>query len=415
MSDLAALFPNLPRNIIQDFDNPRPGTGIDPLATDAEHGPVTDDDIEVYLQRMGSLRSPLKPVVENQQPPPSPEFARNARTAPDPSASYVEAPDYGDGATPPAPAPSPAAPAEIPPAGFQPAPPPSPGPGVPAPLPAPDLTIDDVPPAPEDVPPPLEGYSPAPAYFAPPAAPAYVAPPAPVPSPDPAGQLAGLLGGDPELKTLLSQYFQRKTAGTFAPAPAPALDPSLFEGDPAMAALAAQQQAMLQQMQVAANEQRQMLDQDRQRREQALFDQTHQEHVRIINATASQFKDRYKLSDAQLQSVREAGARTGVLDAYMRGQDPITGAAVTNPDIHTATWKALTVGYNLVPETQQLERDRIIARARSEQARRTKLGGVGGSGGSAPRSVPAPTDPAGARDAMNREVAEMFSGNWNGN
>lgn len=275
----------------------------------------------------------------------------------------------------------------------------------------------------EEIPPPpdpndLPGLNPSP--FPQPVVPPFtppVAPPAQGPSSDPAGQLAGLLGDDQELKALLSQYFQRKTAGTFAPpaAPAtPALDPTLFEGDPAMAALAAQQQAMLHQLQQSASEQRQMLDQDRQRREQALFDQMHQEHVRVINATASQFKDRYKLSDAQLQSVREAGARTGVLDAYMRGQDPVTGAAVT-PDIYSATWKALTVGYNLVPETQQLERDRVIARARAEQARRTKLGGVGGSGGSAPRAVPAPTDPAGARDAMNREVAEMFSGNWTGN
>ena len=95
---LADLFPGLPRDVLLEFEEPSHDSGA-PLNVGGETAEVTDDDVENYLRSIGSLRAPLKPAVEGQQLPTTPEFARNGRQAPPANAAIVEEPDYGDGGT----------------------------------------------------------------------------------------------------------------------------------------------------------------------------------------------------------------------------------------------------------------------------------------------------------------------------
>ena len=97
MSDLADLFPDLPRDIINDFEAAGRAYQADaPLQVGGEQAQVTDDQIAAYLHRVGSLRAPLPPAVSGQQAPPVPEFrAGQGRQAPSPDQSYVEGPDLG--------------------------------------------------------------------------------------------------------------------------------------------------------------------------------------------------------------------------------------------------------------------------------------------------------------------------------
>lgn len=427
MSDLAALFPDLPPEILRDFDAAATSFQSNaPLSIGGEQAQVTDDQIADYLRSVGSLRAPLNPAVSGQQAPPSPQFtAGQGRLAPNPQMAYVEAPDLGDAAS----SPPEAAPPSEPPPTTPSSPPRSQSP-----------TATDTTPLPSSPPPP------------PP--PPYTAPDESIPPPPPAATrqagmeaLVQLWDGDPELRNLVAGYLTTGRApATQPPSIQPPPPPPTLGGapsqqqyypppppqqpyaapqpqyglqqppqqpylpqddftDPNLRALYeqnAQLQARLSQLESA-----QQYSADQYNRSQM------NHYEQIVESTVSKFGTDYQLPPNVLQSVRETASRIGAANTYMNGTHPITGLPV-RPDPHEAVKAAMSIAYYATPAAQELERTRTIQRAQHDAQRHQRLSGVGGSSASVPRQPPQPTNVQDRRSAMNEEVREMFNGTWTG-
>jgi hypothetical protein len=402
MSDLASLFPDLPPDILRDFDNAeRSYTANAPLAVGGEAAQVTDEQVAAYLRSVGSLRAPLNPAVSGQQPPPTPEFAYNGRPAPDPAASYVEAPDTGD-QPPPAPPPPPTHLETAGPERPLPFSPPGPSPTIPEPGPPP-------PPAAEYLPPP--GLAPEP-------------PPAPEAPSRQQGieQLVSLWDSDPQLRHLVAGYLTTGQppgpAGPPPPVPAAGPPPTAYPqypqsqpadldeyADPALRALYQRNEELAARVDALAQTQR--FNEEQQTRQQIAH------YEQVVEGVVSKFASDYSIPAGIIQEVRQTAARLGAANSYMNGVHPVTGLPV-RPDPAEAVRTALSVAYYATPSARALEEQRVVARAQADQTRKQKLAGVGGSSASVPRNPPAPTDPAGRRDAMTREVGEMLNGSWTG-
>lgn len=422
MSDLASLFPDL-SNVLNAFDAPSAGT----TNTLGSNPTVTDEDVERYItSQAGRI---LRPAVSDQLSPPTAEFARNGRPAPSASASYVEAPDPaawsqetgGVQGSPSLTAPAPAVgtgqaaatTSQDPTEGADAPIPPSPGES-PAPISTPPVLTDQAP-ATEPTGAPAQATSPPDSY-------------------DiggvqvPRSQVEALvqfnqeLAANPALRAHLQTFYDQQQAAavqgrfpanpTFPPPqqlpanptlPQPAQLPQLSAdelADPAIAALYSHlqsQQAQLADVQRAAVAQ-----------QQAQQQQVVERNQNIVNSARAEFMSTYALTPELMAKVEQAASGSGAVLTYMRGMHPVTGASVV-PNEYAAVKTALEMGFYAVPETRELDQSRRQQRAAKDSARRAKLGGVAGSGGSVSRTPPAAPDP---RSAMLAEVGQMFNGTW---
>lgn len=134
----------------------------------------------------------------------------------------------------------------------------------------------------------------------------------------------------------------------------------------------------------------------------------------VIDTVVQEFKSQYGIDDATVNMVRQAAARLEVIPSIIsRGIDPITGQP-TDPNPLNAVRRAMEIAAHSVPEV----RDRIIAQQQqlqqSDNLRKQRLNGVGGSSRPIPRNTPAPTNPQDIRAAMVQEVAAAMNGHGNG-
>jgi hypothetical protein len=427
MSDLSSLFPDLPADILRDFETSNSDAlahSPNSLQIDGERSTVTDDQVADYLRSVGSLRAPLRPVVSGQQPTAIPEYvAGRGNPAPDPNASYVEAPDAGDG-SPPEPSP------EQPPRATETTPLPTTAPlAPPAPL-APLERVQEPIPPPPDLPPP---YPPA-AERPPP-----VEIPTSQPAPDPSLKyLADLLDSDPNLRNVIAAYLTtgQVPASPAAPPRAVAPPPTYTPIPPAQSAQplppvsaqpAPQRYPELDYDDPSASHIRQLYDQnaaiqqrldDIARNQKFSDDAAQQQQARhyesIVEGVVSKFGADYSLPAHVLQNVRETAARLGAANSYMNGIHPVTGMPV-RPDPAEAVRTALNVAYYATPSARELEQQRVLQRAQRDGEHRQRLSGVGGSSASVPRTPPPPTSPTDRKTAMIAEVGDMLNGSWTGN
>jgi hypothetical protein len=139
-----------------------------------------------------------------------------------------------------------------------------------------------------------------------------------------------------------------------------------------------------------------------------------QENQAIIESVVTSFQDRYQLPDDLTMKVRQAAGRTGAVNSYMNGMDPVTGEQVI-PNVHKAVEKALEIGYWMTPETRTFEIRREFQRRSADVERKQKLAGISGASGSVPRTVPQPQPGTPESEAaLMREVKEMMDGTWTG-
>jgi hypothetical protein len=139
-----------------------------------------------------------------------------------------------------------------------------------------------------------------------------------------------------------------------------------------------------------------------------------QENASIIESTVSAFQEKYQLPDDLVSKVRSAAGRTGAVNSYMSGMDPVTGEQVV-PNVHRAVEKALEIGYWMTPETRTFEMRREFQRRTTDAERKQKLAGISGASGSVPRTVPQPQPGTPESEAaLMREVKEMMDGTWTG-
>lgn len=380
MSDLAGLFPNLAR-ALDDWDGRKAaGDGHD----DPSHAGVTDQQIEDYLQSMGSLRAPLNPVVSGQQTPPTPEFANNGRSMP-PGRSYMEDPDpaavqgdtavageEGEGEDT---------------SGFEP-PPPPPTPVTPT---APDADFYEI----------------AGRKYDPRTVQAWA-------------DFDARVTQDPGLRDVIQRYLTGGTQGIQQTAPTPPepahLDlptlptiPEEYESDEAYQSLYKAMQAQRDAINRISHQAAQA--------ERVAAHQAQQTYTDIAKGAMTSFQQQHSLDDTTMQAVSRAAAATGFAEKYMAGIDPLTGTPVA-PDPYKAVMSALNAGYMMAPETREIEIARIAAarqaRTVEDNTRKQKLAGISGTGGSVPRTQTVPSNPQDARAALVEEVSQMFNGSWAG-
>lgn len=413
-NDLAALFPEL-QGILGAMDQPPAAPA--PLATDPEHGGVTDDQINQFFQNNPGIRS-LPPLVSNQQANGT-QF-RSGSTG-QPPVGGVEGPE---GQPPPGATfgqqPAPAAPE-----GFQAPPPAAPAPGAPPAAPAtptqqqpapttidPQVELDQLralqaqikadpqlrakiadhfvgraapeAPQPPNVPAPPLAYpqqDPQPFQFQPPQNPPQWAPP------------TGPAITQPRAEPIVPQPPQ-----FFSQPPA-----NLDMEDPSIAALWGIVQTQQQQLQATAGQVQQNAA--------AANDRMRQDFEAAYVSARDGFKGRYELNDQDIAHLDGVATRLGVLPQLLSGVDPLTGIPIRTDPL-SAMDRAFEIAYFVDPTYRQREWERQAIQRRTDAQRQQRLQAVAGSPASVPRTTPAPTTQQGRDQAMLAEVGQMLNGSW---
>lgn len=116
------------------------------------------------------------------------------------------------------------------------------------------------------------------------------------------------------------------------------------------------------------------------------------ESAQVTSSVTSLYKQRYNLPDEVMEKIVATAAPISapLFQMYMSGTDPRTGARVA-PDAAKAVETVLDMAYWNTPEARRFEIERQNAHQAKVRERKNKLGGVGGSSGSAPRQ-PKPVD-----------------------
>lgn len=248
-----------------------------------------------------------------------------------------------------------------------------------------------------------------------------VNPPAPVP-PTPSdyidlgdgrrlsrAQLEAYLQFDQRLSSDANLLNYLRAYGSTPPGPspvpvAPTPDPrtELDLDDPNVKFLYDQYQEL--QRQVAQQSQVLTLSQQQQMQRQEV------EVASLVNRATKSFQVEHKLSDPELEQVREVASRINAIDSYMSGIHPITGAQV-RPDPIAAVETSLSIAMASIPSISQKAQQQQIQRQLDNKNRKKNLNKVSGSSGSVPRTTP--KDPATRHDrlaAMTEEVRTMMFG-----
>lgn len=461
MSDLSQLFPDIPAEILRDYESSQQQFNANaPISVGGEYSTVTDDQIYSYLEQAGRIRAPLRPLnsggmnpdgsqAQPYQGPPQfrgagfgEQFSHSGNPPLPTGQATVEAADYGNGQVgqqqqfiAPPPSWGEVPPAQQPPTQQFPQQPPAqpspipPTPGVVPPPPAPPAPTPYTPPT-QQAPPALPTQTPAPSL-----------PPSPGADTRQQGmeQLVSLWDNDPNLRNLVASYLTtgriagQPPAGTLPPQAAPTqptqpqlqptqqyappavlpqLPPLDEYADPTLRALAQQNQLLVSAVQSLAQGQQDIRD-SQQQAQAADFERQTREMSTVVESVASNFASTYQLPPNVMQEIRSIAGRMGAAVTYMNGTHPVTGIPV-RPDYAEAAKTAFEIAYHASPLAQQIEQQRVIQRAVVDNDRKRRLGGIGGSSASVSRTPPAPTDAAGRREAMNREVEQMMRGEWTG-
>lgn len=407
--DLNELFPNLANY----FDG---GSNSGGSSVPAEHGGVTDEQVQAYFQqRMGRT---LNPVNSSANPNVPLQF-RSGTTAPAPTPGWDGPPPARSQQDVPATGPNENAP-----------------PSTPAELPHPFQEGENEDSPPDD----SQGNSPQGA------APTGTdtSPPAVIDLGDGRQisrelvdayeQFNARLAQDPELQALITDYLSGSVrrpvpenegggavgppagSAVLPPSPYDTPPPDLDLSDPVIATMWnanktawEQQQAFLRQQQEAISQLTGVVQQ--QYNEQA--ERARRDNEAVIAMAAQSFAKDHALSDDEVKQLRMIAGRMNILPTLMSGVDPITGAPST-PDPAKAVQRALEIAYFSNPEYRAKEFARQQDQAKEGQRRKAKASSLSGSSGSSPRSTPAPTTPESKRAAMVAEVAAMLNGSWSG-
>lgn len=189
-----------------------------------------------------------------------------------------------------------------------------------------------------------------------------------------------------------------------APTPAAALPPlpslpsNLDFEDPsvqAMVAISAAQQRRIEELQSQFSQVEQSVQQRRVADAQE-----------IINAATTSFQRTYNLPDEIMADISQTASRMiEPARQYMGGVDPRTGTRVT-PDPYKATEVTFEMAYWNTPSARAFEIERQSTHRQKTSARKAKLGGVGGSSGSASRA-PRPLHDETTREGREQAAIEF--------
>lgn len=333
------------------------------LATNDDHGGVTDDDLEKWL----ADHPVTGPFASDPHPPlddPAPAEPVPAQVEPSPVSDPVADPEPGTD------------------------------------------------PAPSAEPVPDEGESGGEGDGEPTTTPVTDDPQAPPLTPDELAQLQSIrdaIQSDPALRDRIVEYYNGgggavPIAQPTTPPPVPAFDPSTLDlTDPSVAALYSyltEQQATIEQLRAS---QTQIANQS--------YEAMRVQTDALYKRAADSFRASRSLDDTEMDRVAGVAARLNVLPALMSGVDPLTGLP-SRPDPITAMTRALDIAYNSLPEYAAKVKAAAEQTQRRHNSRKQKLAAVQGSSGSVPRTPAPPADP---KQAMIQEVAAMMSGDWSEN
>lgn len=124
----------------------------------------------------------------------------------------------------------------------------------------------------------------------------------------------------------------------------------------------------------------------------------------LMNRATVSFKEQFKVSDEELDSLKGVAARLNVLPSLMSPVDPITGQA-RRVDPLAAIEEALTIAYWQIPEFRTRAISSEVDSHNKDRARKARISSLQGSSGSIPRENPTPTTQDERRTAMIAEVA----------
>lgn len=150
------------------------------------------------------------------------------------------------------------------------------------------------------------------------------------------------------------------------------------------------------------------------RHESTLYEERSQAVQGNIETAVSNYQAKRGLNDDDMAKVRQVAANLGVLPTLLSGTDPVTGAPTSRNPID-----ALDRAFEIAEYSDPVLRERRIAddvkQAREDDARKAKLTSLGGATGSTPRQEStAPMNESQRREAMIQAVAQMQSGDWQG-
>lgn len=129
-----------------------------------------------------------------------------------------------------------------------------------------------------------------------------------------------------------------------------------------------------------------------------------------INRATASFKERFELSDEEVQHISQIAGGLEILPALKNGFNPLTGQ-YERPDAIAAVERALEIAYWNHPEYRNREYQRQMDQQKTDNKRKQKLAAVSGNSGSVPRSRPTPQTREGRHAAMVQEVEAAMSGN----
>lgn len=187
---------------------------------------------------------------------------------------------------------------------------------------------------------------------------------------------------DPSLRDGLSRLLNPQAAPVPTPVaqqsnlpPLPQLTPDDLE-DPAIRGL----------VMVAGRMQQEIaeLRQSHAQTQSQVVQRQYQDAREVTLGAASQFQRTYNLPEEIMTEVRDIASRSNAMNLYMAGVDPQSGRPV-QPDPYKAVESALSMAYWNSPRARVFEIERQSAHRAKTSARKTKLGGIGGSSGSAHR------------------------------
>lgn len=124
----------------------------------------------------------------------------------------------------------------------------------------------------------------------------------------------------------------------------------------------------------------------------------------LMNRATVSFKEQFKVSDDEVETLKNVAARLNVLPSLMSPVDPITGQA-RRVDPLAAIEEALTIAYWQIPEFRTRAISSEVDSHNKDRARKSRISSLQGSSGSIPRENPTPTTQDERRTAMIAEVA----------
>lgn len=129
----------------------------------------------------------------------------------------------------------------------------------------------------------------------------------------------------------------------------------------------------------------------------------------LLNSARTTYQAEHNLSEPEMQQVYDVAGRLQVLPALLSPVDPVTGVP-RQVDQISAMKEAFEMARWNIPALREREMQLKVTEQKADTKRKQKLSSLGGSSGSAPRSVPEPKNEQERRAAMIAAVAEFQNG-----